>query len=82
MSSTPLNDDLILPECYDDWKIDDPIWVWNDRQEAWPIARHFAGVNENGQVLAWRSGATSHSAYKYSPLPWPHASKTDPRGTK
>jgi hypothetical protein len=72
---------LILPESYDDWQIDDPIWVWEGRI-ADALPHHFAGINEQGRVLTWRNGATSHSAGEWSPLSWRHASKTDPRNSK
>jgi hypothetical protein len=73
--------DLVLPQGpYDDWQIDDPIWVWDGKPEhAQP--RHFAGIADNGKVLAWGNGLTSHSTVTYESRTyfWQHASKTDPR---
>jgi hypothetical protein len=77
-NETIFNTDLILPECYEDWEIDDPIWVWNDSRMAFP--RHFAGIGPEGEVLAWRDGFTSHTISELeSTTVWLFASKTDPR---
>jgi hypothetical protein len=70
-------DNLVLPESYDDWEIDDPIWVWDDGDPT-PQPRHFAGVVPNGDVLAWHAGLTSHTKGDTEPCPWPYASKTRP----
>jgi hypothetical protein len=73
---------LILPESYDDWQIDDPIWVWDDCSVN-AVPRHFAGTTDNGRVIAWSHGTTSHSTQKMKkPTVWEHASKTDPRNSK
>jgi hypothetical protein len=69
--------DLILSECYDDWEIDDKIWVWDDHTVA-ALPRHFAGSDEDGRVLAWPDGETSHSAVSQNRTPWQYASKTKP----
>jgi hypothetical protein len=76
-NSLPLVSDLVIPECYDDWKIDDPIWVWDDRTIS-ALPRHFAGLDENGKVLAWPDGSTSHTKEGFEPTPWQYASKTKP----
>jgi hypothetical protein len=81
MSTIDRGADLILPEPYKDWKIDDPVWVWTDAVKA-PKARHFAGLDENGQPLVWRHGTTSHSTNEYDPISWPHISKTKPPHTE
>jgi hypothetical protein len=72
---------LILPECYNDWQIDDPIWVWDDHGSSNAVPSHFAGMGEDGRVKAWANGLTSHSAAIHSGCTylWDHASKTDPR---
>jgi hypothetical protein len=80
-NETLFNTDLILPECYDDWEIDDPIWVWDDNDPT-PQPRHFAGVAPIGDVLAWHAGLTSHTKGNTEPCAWPHASKTRPATAK
>jgi hypothetical protein len=68
---------LVLPESYEDWEIDDPIWVWNDPSLTFP--RHFAGVGPEGKVHAWRDGFTSHTISEQEPTSaWLFASKTCP----
>jgi hypothetical protein len=69
--------DLIFPDPYEDWKINDPIWVWNSPRMAFP--RHFAGVGPDGEVYAWRDGFTSHTTDEREPrAAWRFASKTRP----
>lgn len=49
----------ILP--YEDFKIDDPVMVKLHHQFAWG-KRYFAGVNKDGQPLAFQNGRTSWSS--------------------
>jgi hypothetical protein len=82
LSGSLAQGDLILPPGhYDEWEIDDPIWVWYDR-DCQVFPQHFAGLDKDGKVLAWDCGTTSHSAGNLEPAPWPNASKTDPRNSK
>jgi len=74
ISASTVHGNLTLPESYDDWEIDDPIWVWDDGDA--PAPRHFAGVTDDGRVLAWQCGATSVSN-EQEPIAWAYASKTD-----
>jgi hypothetical protein len=70
--------DLILHAGpYDDWQIDDKIWVWDDHTVS-ALPRHFAGLDEDGRVLAWQCGATSHTTEGFKPTSWQYASKTKP----
>ena len=45
---------------WDDFTIDEPVMVRNDRTERW-VKRHFAGVKE-GQPMAFKNGRTSFTA--------------------
>jgi hypothetical protein len=69
---------------YDDWQVDDPIWVWDDHGSSDAVPSHFAGMGEDGRVKAWAHGLTSHSAAIHGcrAFLWDHASKTDPRNSK
>lgn len=70
--------DLVEVKPYDDWKIDDPIWVWESNPKA-ALKRHFAGIHD-GYPMAWDSGCTSFTSHNKSfTSKWTHASKTDPR---
>lgn len=55
-----LNEEYI-PQIPKDINIDTPILVSCDNKE-W-FKRHFAGFNENGDILAWRGGRTSYSSF-------------------
>jgi hypothetical protein len=74
--------DLILHAGpYDDWQVDDPIWVWETDADD-PLPRYFAGIANDGRVLAWIGGATSYSNVEEQPLAWNYASKTKPSSPK
>jgi hypothetical protein len=64
---------------YDDWRINDPIWVWNDLSRGPPFPAHFAGIAEDGRPRVWPFGATSHSSNGKPPIAWNYASKDRPR---
>ena len=51
--------DLILPEDYSTYKIDEPVMVWDHDEEGW-LRRYFAGVKAD-KPCAWNDGATSWS---------------------
>ncbi|WP_298752119.1 hypothetical protein [uncultured Arcobacter sp.] len=62
---------LVEVSPYEDWKIDDKIEVSDDGIK-WR-KRHFAGINGNGNPIAWADGTTSWSASdSYS---WKYARK-------
>ena len=63
--------DLIEVPPYADFKIDDPIMVW-DHSEEGAIRRHFAGV-DGDHVLAFADGCTSFSQGSYGTMTWGHA---------
>jgi hypothetical protein len=44
-----------------DFPMDHPVWVWNDCMD--PIPRHFCGWSNDGNILCWDVGHTSHTAY-------------------
>ena len=52
---------LIKVGPYDNLQIDDKVVVRDNEKEPW-AKRHFAGVNEDGKALAWRSGYTSFTS--------------------
>ena len=64
--------DLIEVSPYEDFKIDDKVIVWNTNELK--KKRHFAGVNDEGQPMAWYEGKTSFTAEGklYS---WDHCEK-------
>lgn len=54
--------DLVEISPYEDWSVDAPIWVRDDRCQAWR-PKHFAGIAEgSGRPLAYAGGCTSHTA--------------------
>ena len=71
-SKSKSDNDLIEVSPYDDFKIDDKVIVWNTNELK--SKRHFAGINDEGQPLAWYEGKTSFTAEGrlYS---WDHCEK-------
>ena len=53
----PSANDLILPEDYSSYKIDEPVMVRDYDSQTWD-RRHFAGV-KNGKPTVWLRGYTS-----------------------
>ena len=51
--------DIILPEDYSTYKIDEPVMVRDHDKEEW-LRRYFAGVKSD-KPCAWNDGATSWS---------------------
>jgi hypothetical protein len=49
--------DLIEVSPYADFKIDDKVFVWDEKE--YKVKRHFAGISELGEPLTWRDGLTS-----------------------
>lgn len=67
--------DLVEITPYYDFKIDDPVLVW-DRFGETPQKRYFAGVDKGGDPTTFANGATSFSAPSdISPVPWNHCVK-------
>lgn len=66
---------------WDDVPVDTPVWVRDSAAQGW-FARHFAKY-ENGVVVCWRNGLTSHSTGKGARLKfrsWEHATLENPNG--
>ena len=57
----PSANDLILPEDYSSYKIDEPVMVRDFDYMCW-VCGHFAGVNE-GKPAIWLHGKTRWTAY-------------------
>ena len=49
--------DLIIPEDYSTYVIDEPVMVWDTDEEMW-LRRYFAGVKDD-KPCAWVGGTTS-----------------------
>lgn len=60
--------DLVEVLPYDDFKVDDPVFVRNNDCDTW-LPRHFAGVNAQGDPLAFYGGETSFTS-KRKPFKW------------
>lgn len=74
--SAPDRNDLVAEITpYEDWKIDDPVWVRGSEYEAWK-PRHFAGVISNGKPQTWEDGQTSHTTS--NKVTWTHITNIDP----
>jgi hypothetical protein len=52
---------LIEVSPYEDWEIDEPIWVRDFPDDRW-VPRYFAGVSKAEEPLAWQEGRTSLTA--------------------
>lgn len=64
----PSANDLILPEDYSSYKIDEPVMVRDHGEGDW-LPRYFAGMR-GGKPYTWNLGATSWSNAKRSPVLW------------
>jgi hypothetical protein len=53
--------DLIEVSPYADFKIDDKVLVWDKGQKD-KYKRHFTGIDDKGNALAWSRGNTSFTA--------------------
>jgi hypothetical protein len=77
----PHNYDLVEVTPFADFKIDDPVFVSDDRIN-WH-QRHFAGVIENGVPTTWSQGKTSFSSNGTGQRTgWEFCVKDDPRKAK
>lgn len=68
-----LNSEYVEPPV--DWSkvaVDTPILVRDHENCEW-TRRHFAKINKNGTVFAWRGGATSWSEDDEETIPWKYA---------
>jgi hypothetical protein len=61
---------------YADWPMDCPVRVRYKRCDDW-VHRHFAGINQKGQPMAWDKGLTSHTSAPYHKSPWNHIERVD-----
>lgn len=62
---------------YNPWQdvaIDTPVWCRDDDDE-W-FARHFSGINQDGEITAWEDGCTSHTGDQK--IPWLQMTITNP----
>lgn len=57
--------DLIEVKPYDDFEIDEPVYVRDSENEKWR-RRHFAGVDDKGCPLVFMSGAKKWSSNGYT----------------
>jgi hypothetical protein len=69
-NATPYDLDLVEVDPYQDWLIDDKIYVRDAAIKDWTPA-HFAGVSQDGSPTAWFSGRTSHTENER--IVWPLA---------
>lgn len=63
---------------YNHWQdvaIDTPVWCRDDDDGEW-FARHFSGINQDGEITAWGNGRTSHTDDKK--IPWSQMTLTNP----
>jgi hypothetical protein len=54
--------DLIEVSPYEDFKMDDNVLVWDEGNRHNKSKRHFAGLDDKGNALAWSRGNTSFTA--------------------
>jgi hypothetical protein len=66
-----------------DFPMDHPVWVWDDDDPGNILPRHFAEWGEDGRIMCWEDGMTSHSIgdRKRSKVEWGNYSteKPDPK---
>jgi len=66
--------DLVEVSLYDDFKMDDPVYVWNETSSV-RYRRHFAGISKNGKPMAFYEGLTSWTSDTYFPTVWDYCEK-------
>lgn len=60
---------LVEVSPYEDFKIDDPVYVWYDNALV-KHRRHFAGISTHGKPMAFYEGTTSWTTADYVPTVW------------
>ena len=65
--------DLVEVNPYEDFKIDDPVVCWTDKDPKDKRKRYFAGLSHDGKPTAFNHGATSFSDKgNFRPMSWDH----------
>jgi hypothetical protein len=74
---------LIPYEPYADFKIDDKVYASDEENDPTPLARHFAGLSEDGRPTTFNSGRTSFTkAAERDVMSWKFCKKAEPKQDK